>query len=292
MTDATVKSIVRYPVKSLLGESLQSSTVGPHGLGGDRRYALQDVEDGAIAAAKNPRKWAKLLTMKASYLEEPSEFDDVPPPVLITLPDGTRIRSDQNPDEPLSRFLGRKVRLLNYLPSDAKYEFIRTEFAQAEGKYEGRESRNAETIDMSKHKRKTFVDIHPIHLLTTASLRQLSELYKGEPIDVMRYRPNILVDYPGTEFVEQEWDGKTVCVGDLEASVAMPTPRCIMTTLNHGRLPIDRGQFRTINRHNTLELEKYGRMGCLGIYVAPLASTHVSVGDAVTVKELAENNMA
>src|SRR4051794_6558906 len=68
--DVHIASIRRYPVKSVLGESLDTANVGYAGLAGDRRYALQDVETGTIAAAKNPKKWAKLLTMHASYLEE------------------------------------------------------------------------------------------------------------------------------------------------------------------------------------------------------------------------------
>lgn len=55
-TDAgTVVSIWRYPVKSMLGEELNSSFVTERGLIGDRVYALIDQESGKVASAKNPR---------------------------------------------------------------------------------------------------------------------------------------------------------------------------------------------------------------------------------------------
>ena len=52
----TVVSIWRYPVKSMLGEEINSSYVTERGLVGDRSYALIDQETGKVASAKNPRK--------------------------------------------------------------------------------------------------------------------------------------------------------------------------------------------------------------------------------------------
>ena len=59
-TAGRVVSLWRYPVKSMLGEQLNSSYVTEHGLLGDRAYALIDQKTGKVASAKNPRKWGKL----------------------------------------------------------------------------------------------------------------------------------------------------------------------------------------------------------------------------------------
>ncbi|MDQ3868508.1 MAG: MOSC domain-containing protein, partial [Thermoproteota archaeon] len=59
-TAGTVVSLWRYPVKSILGEELNSSYITEHGLLGDRAYAVLDQETGKVASAKNPRKWGKL----------------------------------------------------------------------------------------------------------------------------------------------------------------------------------------------------------------------------------------
>ncbi|MCM2394077.1 MOSC domain-containing protein [Streptomyces albipurpureus] len=285
-----VIELTRYPVKSLIGETASSFNVGRTGIVGDRAYALQDVETGVIVAAKNPRKWARLLTMTARYLEEPSLHDDTMPPVEITLPDGSTVRSDRDVDQTLSTFLGRQVRLLDQMPDDARYEFIRTTYARTDdGTFLEREAEAAEDIDMAKHRRLNFVDFSPMHVLSTASLRGLAQLRGNEGgIEPHRYRSNVLVEIEGAELAEQDWVGSDVTMGDVTVSVDLPTPRCIMTTLQHGPLPLDRGQLRAINRHNTLDVPPYGRLGCLGIYVTPRDEGAVSLGDPVSVVHRSE----
>jgi len=56
-----VVSLWRYPVKSMMGEEVQTAQVRDHGLLGDRAYALLDRADGKVASAKNPRKWPRLF---------------------------------------------------------------------------------------------------------------------------------------------------------------------------------------------------------------------------------------
>jgi hypothetical protein len=88
-----VAALWRYPVKSMQGEELDSADLTERGLPGDRAYALLDRETGALASAKHPRRWGVLLTCAACYLAPPVP-DAPPPPVAITLPDGTIVRSD------------------------------------------------------------------------------------------------------------------------------------------------------------------------------------------------------
>jgi uncharacterized protein len=67
----TVVSIWRYPVKSMLGEELNSSYITERGLTGDRAYAVIDQETGKVASAKNPRKWGKLFDFRSIYVDQP-----------------------------------------------------------------------------------------------------------------------------------------------------------------------------------------------------------------------------
>jgi uncharacterized protein YcbX len=67
----TVVSMWRYPVKSMMGEELNSSYVTERGLMGDRAYALVDEETGRAASAKNPRKWGKLFDFRSVFIEVP-----------------------------------------------------------------------------------------------------------------------------------------------------------------------------------------------------------------------------
>ena len=108
---ASVSQLWRYPVKSMLGEAVESSHIGPHGLLGDRALAVVDAADDTVASAKVPAKWARLLDFRASYTAEP-EPDRPLPPVDILLPDGSTLRSDDDRiHTALSGLLGREVRL-------------------------------------------------------------------------------------------------------------------------------------------------------------------------------------
>jgi uncharacterized protein len=108
-----IVSLWRYPVKSMLGEELNSSYVTERGLVGDRSYALIDKETGKVASAKNPRKWGKLFDFRAAFIDTPQVVENIPP-VRVTFPDGTHIfSSDQDDiDNTLSKVLGREVRLM------------------------------------------------------------------------------------------------------------------------------------------------------------------------------------
>src|SRR3990172_3801758 len=89
-----VVSLWRYPVKSMMGEELNSSEVTQRGLLGDRAYALVDSETGKVASAKNPRKWPRLFDFRAPFTDPPRKGEKLPP-VRITLPDGTVCSSEQ-----------------------------------------------------------------------------------------------------------------------------------------------------------------------------------------------------
>src|SRR6266508_2413537 len=107
----SVVAVGRDPVKSMMGEELNSSEVTQRGLLGDRAYALVDAETGKVASAKNPRRWPRLFDFRAAYTEPPRKGAKLPP-VRITLPDGTVCLSEQ-PDthNVLSAALGRSATL-------------------------------------------------------------------------------------------------------------------------------------------------------------------------------------
>jgi uncharacterized protein len=119
-----VVSIWRYPVKSMLGEELNSSYVTERGLVGDRTYALVDEETGKVASAKNPRKWEKLFDFRSVFIDPPQVAENIPH-IRITLPDGTHILSNQDEDiidYTLSKALGRDVRLMKANLDKPSYE--------------------------------------------------------------------------------------------------------------------------------------------------------------------------
>jgi uncharacterized protein YcbX len=52
-----VQAIYRFPVKSMLGESLDSASVAADGLVGDRSFALIDAESQKVVSVKRPKRW-------------------------------------------------------------------------------------------------------------------------------------------------------------------------------------------------------------------------------------------
>ena len=100
-----LKSIYRYPVKSMAGETLARTALGAAGLPGDRAWAVRDEVRGGIRGAK---KIPGLMRCAARYREEPG--DGPAPPAEITLPSGETLLSDA-PDaaERVSKAIGHDV---------------------------------------------------------------------------------------------------------------------------------------------------------------------------------------
>ena len=90
----TVLALRRYPVKSMIGEELDSCEVSERGFVGDRAYALIDPATNRIGTNKIPRKWAQLLQCTPRFVSEPRPGDG-PTHLRITLPDGVTVTSDQ-----------------------------------------------------------------------------------------------------------------------------------------------------------------------------------------------------
>jgi uncharacterized protein YcbX len=290
----SVTEIHRYPVKSMLGESLPHCRVDQHGLVGDRGYALIEVETGAVASAKVPRRWAGLLDFTARYLAEPRPGDPLPP-VEITFPDSSVHRSDAaDIDGTLSGALGRQVRLSTTAPEGATFEEL---WPQIDGlapqKFvdattSRRDEHTGEAIsrlELAAFAPGSFFDLSAVHVLAESTLQRLRELAPDATFDARRYRPNLLLDDTADGFVENSWPGRTLAVGEGGArlTVSMPTMRCVMTTLAQSELPVDAGTLRTIAKHNRVEIPEMGTWACAGAYADVAAGGEVRVGDAVRV---------
>ena len=65
MVTGTVTELWRYPVKSMLGEQLESTDIGEHGVTGDRAFALIDAETGKVCSAKRHDLWGDLFRFGA-----------------------------------------------------------------------------------------------------------------------------------------------------------------------------------------------------------------------------------
>jgi len=266
----SVQLLHRYPVKSMAGEALAALRVIPeHGVQGDRAFAVLDVATGRIASAKHPRRWDALLGCTARFVEEPGAGRRHTA-VEIGMPDGTVVRSDsEDAGSLLTRALGREVRLVDTPPAQAVHD-------EAAGSGD-RGSPLAVGSGVG-----TFFDFAPIHLITTATLRRLAALQPSSRFEVARFRPNLVIDVDAAGFVENEWHGQVIAVGDeVQLCVTFPCPRCVMTTLAQGDLPADPAVLRaaTHNMHLFALLAK--RMPTVGVYATVVRGGTVRVGDSV-----------
>jgi uncharacterized protein len=259
----TVVSLWRYPVKSMLGEELNSSYVTERGLVGDRAYALIDQETGKVASAKNPRKWGKLFDFRAAFIEDPPPpqevYENILPPVRITFPDGTHIFSsnqhNDDIDHTLSSVLGREVRLMRAT------DLEKSSYEEYWPDIEGLAQREKVTDEAMPSK--TFFDIAVIHILTTSTIDRLRELYPEGRFEVRRFRPNIVVESASSseekkDFIENLWVGKKLKIGeDIVLKIIGPCTRCVMITLPQGDLPKDLGILRTVAQYNRVTAGVY-----------------------------------
>lgn len=287
----TIAGLWRFPVKSMLGEQLDSVDVTEGGIAGDRAYALVDVQTGKVASAKHPKLWPDLLACRATFVDQAGSGDD-PPPARIDLADGTSVTSDAaNVDAVLSRFFGRDVHLASAAPDDftideyvPDVEDVRPEGHRAELTEQrlGAAFFNERGLP-SVVPEGSFFDLFPLSVLTTSTVDHLDELQPGSRFDVRRFRMNLIVDTPERGFVENAWLGRTLGIGDdgVQLAVVIPDPRCVMTNLAQEELPRDPEILKTLARHNRLDVAGNGLYPCAGVYAVAGSAGTIRRGDPV-----------
>lgn len=268
----SVAALWRYPVKSMMGEELNSSDITDRGLLGDRRFAVVDRATGKIGGAKNPRKWGNFFDFRAAYAEPP-RVGAMLPPVRITLPDGTGVTTGQGDlDQVLSRAFGREVTLEEARSGDTSQDATAEEYWPD---LAGRDYRD--TVTDFEMPAGTFFDSAVVHLLTTATIDRLRALDPQGRFEARRFRPNIVISTPGEDsgFVEDDWVGRTLTIGgNVRLAITGPCPRCVMITLPQGDLPKDAGILRTAAQYNEVNV---------GVYASVIGGGTIRRGDAVTL---------
>jgi uncharacterized protein YcbX len=287
----TIEAMWRFPVKSMQGEQLDVTEVSTSGLAGDRAYALIDATTGKVVSAKNPRLWPNILNCHARFLESP-RIGEEPPPVLITLADGTSVTSDASDvDTVLSTFFARKVLLARTAPADMTIDQYHPDLNGLDPA-----GHRDTTVDAligsawfaeeglpSPVSDSAFFDLFPLSVLTTSTLDRLRELAPDSSIDERRFRMNVIVAATGSGFVENSWVDRRLTVGDVGIDVKRPDPRCVMTTLAQQDLPRDSNVLRTLVQHNKIDVVGEGLYPCAGVYAVVSSSGTIQRGDGVTI---------
>jgi uncharacterized protein YcbX len=272
------------------GERIEQGEFTDRGLVGDRAYALIDKDTGKVVRAKSVRLFPDLFGCQAAFVEPP-RLDAELPAVRITLPDGTSVTSGSSDvDSVLSAFFRRDVTLARAAPDDLTIDQYHPDVEDADP------AGHRDTVVEQKLGSAffaqaglsspvpvgSFFDLFPVSVLTTSTLDQLSELQPDTSFDERRFRMNMIVDTKAAGFIENDWIGRELAIGDtVRLNVALPDPRCVMTTLAQDELPRDTEVLRALVRHNRVQVGEAGRFPCAGAYAVVQASGAVRTGDRV-----------
>jgi uncharacterized protein YcbX len=282
MRTGTIARLWRYPVKSMVGESLEFATLSWRGIPGDRGWAVYDETRAGISGAK---RLPPLRACRARYLSEPVS-GSASPPAEITFPDGVSVRAD-SPDaaDRLSEYLGRPVTLRSLGPAGSASaprvtserespETVRAIMGLLPGEPEPDMSElSPERLRLLRQG--NFFDALPIHLLTTATLRTLARLAPESFWDPRRFRPNLFVETDGAEgYPELEWIGRRLRVGAATIEIGGGCPRCVMVTQPVEDVPEDHGVMRALVRETR---------HTAGIYARVVEEGEVRLGDEVRI---------
>ncbi len=270
----TVKSLWRFPVKSMLGEQLDELHITSRGVVGDRAWALRDLGNMRVASAK---KFVGLLKFQANYEGSP-EADNLPP-VKITLPDGREIHAgDANASEVISEALGHGFHLEHSPNPVGERAGIdpATIFADNPIGNVIPGLRADQMPDYFALHKGSYLDSATFHLIATGTLAHMRGLTEGNSdFDYRRFRANLLVDTGNVAngFVEDEWVGGVLEIGEgVKVTSIQPALRCVMTTHAQQDLPRDLAILRTaVQRHQAN----------LGAFTAIEGDGRVHLGDAV-----------
>jgi uncharacterized protein len=287
----SIAALWRFPVKSMLGEQVETIEVTSCGLVGDRAYALIDATTGKVVSAKNPRLWPNLLACRARFIESPC-VGEGPPPVQITLPNGTSVTSDASDvDAVLSDFLGRKVRLAQAAPAESVIDQYHPDVdgldpaGHRNAMVEARigSAYFADAGLPSPVPESSFFDLFPLSVLTSSTLEQLRALASQTRVDERRFRMNVIVATTGSGFVENSWLNHRVTIGGVGIDIIQPDPRCVMTTLAQDGLPHDANVLRTLARYNRIDVGDDGLFPCAGVYAVVAIPGLIRRGDQALI---------
>ena len=272
-----ISQLWTYPVKSMVGVSVESVELSSLGIVGDRHWAIRDLERGGIRGAK---KIGELMQFTAHRKDND---------VIITFPGGTQVSSaDEDVNFMLSGVLGRNV-LLESLPADNNLEHFRRGPSDSDDpltELRGIFGREAEEplpdftafppeVAEFESPPGTHHDCWPLMVMTTSALQAMQEALPDSNVDIKRFRPSIVVETnSGEGHVEFSWKGKTASLGTAVLEFLDPCPRCIMITRKvNDELPED----RAILRHVVRDLNQ-----AVGVYARILTPGRVALGDALT----------
>lgn len=242
------------PVKALRLSHPGEVEIGEHGIPADRRFYLIDDADALFDASD-----------LGALLRIVPDYDPVTERLRLTFPDGVVVEdgADVTGDPVTTDFWGRPV----------SGRIVEGPFADAVSAYAGAPVRLVRTLRDGEAQ-----DVHPLTIVSSASVRELGSRGDRSDLDARRFRINLEVD--GFEAHDEDrWDGREVRIGEVTIRVGGQIPRCVITTLAPETGERD---FKTLNQIARYR-PRIGPKGGLpfGMYARAVRTGRVRVGDPV-----------
>jgi uncharacterized protein YcbX len=254
---STMPTLVRLsvtPVKALRLSHPEGVELTTGGIPADRRFYLIDADGGLFDATDH----GPLLRVVPDYDTEEERL-------FLSFPDGSTAEGpvDELGTEVTTDFFGR----------DVDGRIVEGPLATALSAYAGRPIRLVRVRRDGEGQ-----DVHPLTIVSSASVRDLGDRDDRPDLDARRFRINLEIE--GMDpYEEDSWEGELVRVGEATIRVRGQIPRCVVTTLAP-----DTGEkdFPTLTRIARYRPRIGGRGGLpFGMYAGIEVPGRVRLGDPV-----------
>lgn len=262
-----VSALYIYPVKGTAAVAVSEAATCPTGFVDDRRWMIVD-ENGRFLSQRGHRRLAlvranvagdtlELSAPGMSILQIDNARTGQPAIANVWADETAALRLPADAAEWVSDFLGMRAAIV-YMP-DTTRRHIDPEY-----------DRDARIV--------SFADGFPFLLISQESLDELNRRLE-QPIEMIRFRPNIVVAGAPSPHAEDGW--KRIQCGEVEFDVVKGCARCAVPMVDPATAEIGKEPNRTLATYRRIGGKVY-----FGQNVIHRNSGMVRVGDAVSVREV------
>ncbi|WLD93235.1 MOSC domain-containing protein [Alkalihalobacillus sp. AL-G] len=115
----------------------------------------------------------------------------------------------------------------------------------------------------------------PLLITTTASLKEIEKASRRDDLDILRFRPNLIVELAdNTPFQEESWIGKVITMGEVILYVKKGCERCAYVNVDPATQEIDTGVLKIVMVENKMTF---------GVYATVVRSGHINQSDEIHI---------
>ena len=250
-----LKSISRYPVKSMRGQSLESAFVGYAGVYGDRIYAFKTPDAPSFFPYFTGRNKREMLLYTPRFRFPDQAYQPRSWPEAEAYSIG------------VTPVYGGENELAVDVETPAGEVFAIDDSRLAEQLAGG-----GQALSLCRSDR-ALTDGRPLSLISNQTVHQLSEETQ-KPVDPRRFRANLEVDwFERKGFYEDELIGRQLKLGDRVTVVLVERdPRCEMITFDPDTAESDPALLKCVTSHHERRA---------GVYAAVIVEGMIKVGDNI-----------